>query len=80
MKDYLHAPKDFIVPEARNATEWAKHQFWTWYLFWPRPSAKPYDGLDHHAFDGVGEQMVFRVRRIAICLALLGLANAQYRS
>ena len=47
LNDYLHAPKDFTVPEARNATEWAKHQFWTWYLLWPRHSAKPYDGLDH---------------------------------
>lgn len=25
-----------------NATDWAKHQFWSWYLFWPRP----YNGLD----------------------------------
>jgi hypothetical protein len=48
MKDYLYAPKDFNVPEARNATEWAKHQFWTWYLIWPRwrPSPKLYDGVD----------------------------------
>jgi hypothetical protein len=28
LKDYFHAPKDFNVPEARNATE-SKHQFWT---------------------------------------------------
>jgi len=46
LRDYLDAPKGFAVPEATNATDWAKHQFWSWYLFWPRPAVKPYDGLD----------------------------------
>lgn len=44
---YLH---DLNVPEARNSSEWAKHQFWTWYLIrrpeWSEP-ANLYDGLDY---------------------------------
>ena len=47
LKEYLRAPEDFIVPQPKTATDWAKHQFWTWYLFWPRAATKPYDGLDH---------------------------------
>jgi len=47
MRDYLHAPKDFQVAAANTSTEWAKHQFWAWYLFLQRPSAKGYDGLDY---------------------------------
>jgi hypothetical protein len=39
--------KDFIAPEAKNAVEWAKHQFWTWYLLKRRPSVGPYDGFDY---------------------------------
>lgn len=45
-KYYLHAPEDFTVLEATNVTDWVKHQFWAWYLFMPRNSVKPYDGLD----------------------------------
>jgi hypothetical protein len=47
--DFTHllcVPEDFAVPEAANATDWAKHQFWTWYLFSRKPLVKPYDGLD----------------------------------
>jgi hypothetical protein len=47
MKYYLRAPKGFNIPEARNMTEWIKHQFWMWYLLSPRSSIKPYDGLDY---------------------------------
>ena len=47
LKDYLQTPKGFNVPEAKNAAEWAKHQFWLWYLFGAKTSVKPYDGLDH---------------------------------
>jgi hypothetical protein len=42
----LCVPEDFAVREAANATDWAKHQFWTWYLFSRKPLVKPYDGLD----------------------------------
>jgi hypothetical protein len=47
--DFTHllcVPEGFAVPEAANATDWAKHQFWTWYLFSRKPLVKPYDGLD----------------------------------
>jgi hypothetical protein len=45
-KDFLRAPEDFTIGEATNAADWAKRQFWTWYLINPRRSVKPYDGLD----------------------------------
>jgi len=47
LNEYLRAPEDFIVPHAKTAADWVKHQFWTWYLFWPRTATKPYHGLDH---------------------------------
>ena len=47
LKYHLHAPEEYNVPEARNSSEWAKHQFWTWYLFRPKTTPNPYDGLDY---------------------------------
>ena len=42
----LCAPKEFAIPEPANASEWAKHQFWTWYLLKPKAQNRAYDGLD----------------------------------
>jgi len=42
----LRVPEDFTVPKAANPTDWAKHQFSTWYLLSQKPLIKPYDGLD----------------------------------
>ena len=44
--DYVRLPGNLTAPEAMNATNWVKHQFWKWYLLTPRGSVKPYDGLD----------------------------------
>jgi hypothetical protein len=45
-KDYVRLLGNLTAPEAKNATDWVKHQFWKWYLLKPRSSVKPYDGLD----------------------------------
>ena len=45
-RDQVRLPGNLTAPEAMNATDWVKHQFWKWYLLTPRSSVKPYDGLD----------------------------------